>query len=617
MNEVAEQERNPPPPDLLLQEGGADAAAVLLRRYVPETATWDLAKDSQFWDAVRSAHALGRLGDGKTIAVIDVGFDVALPALAPHATADAIVPGAPTAHGTVAALLALEVAPHARLRMYAASEGGALSPERVIAAIERAVIEGADIINLSMGVGKPDDELRAKDGPRANPAYERGGLLDPDDWRMMYDVPGTPLWAAARAAVEAGVTVVASAGNYARYTFVPAAVPGVVSVGFHTVLREVDPVTGVDEASSAAPNYSQSLGADVLLVQPAHVLGSSFACPLISGFAAVMRDRRELPAYLRCVRTAANGSDLLKLSEPGEDAADFITLIDAQFKAAFGTAPHAHYERPEDGPCPECSLFANPMFIDFGIFTAQTGNPQVASVLTATARRIAPWNPHAAGTFGIVSAGLAKQAQAAGDHEGADVYLTRAIDSMSDAVRLRPGFAPFEAALAQYRSIRTSQEQKTPMAAAAISIRIDDDEDLAAAREAAERQGVALEEVTGPPSGGLDSQVDPVTAVLIGAGVVAGIKLLMDWWGRRKGGLVIDLRPDAKDLFYRDDALDYEYVVTLPADGGKVTVEVKDNPDAATTWINKVIEGGFKSFTDLATEAKKAVGADKVETVEP
>ena len=256
---------------------------------------------------MRSAHDLGRFGDGKTIAVIDAGFDVALPALAPHATADAIVPGAPTAHGTVAALLALEVAPRARLRMYAASEDGALSPERVIAAIERAVIEGADIINLSMGVGKPDDELRAKDGPRANPAYERGGLLDPDDWRMMYDVPGTPLWAAARAAVEAGVTVVASAGNYARYTFVPAAVPGVVSVGFHTVLREVDPVTGVDEARSAAPNYSQSLGADVLLVQPAHVLGSSFACPLISGFAAVMRDRRELPAYLRCVRTAANG----------------------------------------------------------------------------------------------------------------------------------------------------------------------------------------------------------------------------------------------------------------------------------------------------------------------
>ena len=155
------------------------------------------------------------------------------------------------------------------------------------------------------------------------------------------------------------------------------------------------------------------------------------------------------------------------------------------------------------------------------------------------------------------------------------------------------------------------------MAEQGIRIRIDDDEDLAVAREAAERQGVGLVEVTGPPSGGLDSQVDPVTAVLIGAGVVAGIKLLMDWWGRRKGGLVIDLRSDAKDLFYRDDALDYEYVVTLPADGGKVTVEVKDNPDAATTWINKVIEGGFKSFTDLATEAKKAVGADKVETVEP
>ena len=298
-----------------------------------------------------------------------------------------------------------------------------------------------------------------------------------------------------------------------------------VSVGFHTVLREVDPVTGVDEASSAAPNYSQSLGADVLLVQPAHVLGSSFACPLISGFAAVMRDRRELPAYLRCVRTAANGSDLLKLSEPGEDSADFITLIDAQFKAAFGTAPHAHYEQPEDGPCPECSLFANPMFdSDFGIFTAQTGNPQVASVLTATARRIAPWDPHAAGTFGIVSAGLAKQAQAAGDHEGADVYLTRAIASMSDAVRLRPGFAPFEAALARFRSFSTPNGRDTPMAEQKLRASAWTTTKTLPPPVRRPRPGRHAGGSHRTPSGGLDPQVDPVMAVLIGAGVVAGIR---------------------------------------------------------------------------------------------
>ena len=91
----------------------------------------------------------------------------------------------------------------------------------------------------------------------------------------------------------------------------------------------------------------------------------------------------------------------------------------------------------------------------------------------------------------------------------------------------------------------------------------------------------------------------------------------MDWWERRKGGLVIDLRPDAKDLFYRDDALDYEQVVTLPADGGKVTVEVKDNPDAATTWINKVIEGGFKSFTDLARRRRRPSARTRSRPVNP
>lgn len=460
MPETAGFEATPPPPDLLVQEGGADAAAIMLRRYAARTATWDLVKDSHFWSVVESAHTLGRDGSGKTIAVIDSGFDVALPALAQHATPEAVLPGAPTAHGTVVALLALEVAPRAHLQMYATSVGGRLSTERVITAIERAVNEGADIINLSMGVGKPDAELRAPAGTRANQAYERGALLDPDDWRSMYDIPLTPLWAAARAAVEAGVTVVASAGNYSQYTFVPAAVPGVVSVGFHTVSRAVDPLTGVEEATSATPSFSQSLGADVLVIQPAHVLGSSFACPLISGFAAIMHDRRELPSFVRCVRRGANGSDVMKLLEPGEDEADLIQLTDSLFKAAFATAPHPHHARPADGPCPECSLFANPMYIDFGIFTAQTGNPHVGSVLAATARRVAPWDSSAAATFGVISAALAERAQSAGDVASAGIYFARALASMVDAARLRPGYAPYEIALAQFQAQQIYLEEE-------------------------------------------------------------------------------------------------------------------------------------------------------------
>ena len=146
-----------------------------------------------------------------------------------------------------------------------------------------------------------------------------------------------------------------------------------------------------------------------------------------------------------------------------------------------------------------------------------------------------------------------------------------------------------------------------------ITISIDDDEDLVAARSAAEHQGVSYQEVTGEPSGDLEELVEPVTAVLIGAGVVAGVKMVMDWWERRKGGLVIDLRPDAKELIRRDRNLSYGFVVTFPPEGGKVTVDVKDVPDAAEKWVAEVINGAFKSVKDVADAAAKTVGKDKVE----
>jgi hypothetical protein len=120
--------------------------------------------------------------------------------------------------------------------------------------------------------------------------------------------------------------------------------------------------------------------------------------------------------------------------------------------------------------------------------------------------------------------------------------------------------------------------------------------------------------MTAPPSGGLEQQIEPVTAVLIGAGVVAGVKMVMDWWDRRKGGLVVDLRTDAPDMFYRDKDISYGYVVTRPAEGGTVTVDVKDKPDAAEKWVSEVIAGAYKTVTQVAEAAKASVGAERVAT---
>ncbi|HOC13957.1 MAG TPA: hypothetical protein PLL50_09485 [Propionicimonas sp.] len=154
------------------------------------------------------------------------------------------------------------------------------------------------------------------------------------------------------------------------------------------------------------------------------------------------------------------------------------------------------------------------------------------------------------------------------------------------------------------------------MAVDRISIKIEDNDDLTAAYAAASATGVPVQAVTPPPSGDLEAQIEPVTAVLIGAGVVAAVKLILDWWERRKGGLVIDLRKDATDMFYRDKDLTYGFVATIPEKGGKVTVDVKDLPDAATTWINLVITSAFKTVQDAAKAAKAAVGDSKV-SVEP
>jgi hypothetical protein len=440
-----------------LQEGGADSAALLLQRYTARTATWDVAKEGEFWDAVGMAHGLDRQGEGKTIAVIDGSFDVSIPALATHATAEAVAPGAPTAHGTVAALLALEVAPRARLMLHAASKAGKLRSERVIAAIERSVADGADIINLSMGVGLPDEEVLRTAQARSNPAYSEDAL-EPDDWRTVYDIPATPLWTAARAAVQAGVTVVASAGNFRGYVFTPAAVPGVASVGFHAVQRSVEEGELQEYARSTAPSFSQSERADVLVVQPAHVLGSSFACPLISGFAAVMQDRHELPAYLLCGRRAANASGVERLIEEGVEPPDKTVLwVDSLYKSAFRSAPHPHQERL-DGTCPECAFFAAPLFIDFGLFTAKTGNPDIAFDLLSAARRFAPRNAFAAANLGVVSAVLARNAKAVGDIGAAKEHLAQAVQDMSEAVRLRPGYAPYETRLAEFS---TAEEDPT------------------------------------------------------------------------------------------------------------------------------------------------------------
>jgi len=338
--------------ELELLGGGAEAAELLLSRYDVADGRWDVPKEGDFWDAVGSAHDLGREGAGKRVAVIDGGFDLSIPALSGQALRFAQGEGEAATHGTVVALLVREVAPAASLDLYPVSVAGKLNLDRVIAAIADCVQRGVDVINLSLGAALAEETVStmptgtdaspADTSRTPNPAYA-SDALEPDDWRTIFDVPESPLWRAAFDAANAGVTVVAATGNYAGTVYIPAATPGVIAAGFLTVERLVS--NRLEEAAAKPPAFIQSRYADLQLLQPADVLGSSFASPLIAAFATLMADRKELPAYVRCARCAANASGALRLLQEGESAnSDFLMLTDSLFKGALASAPHTHYD---------------------------------------------------------------------------------------------------------------------------------------------------------------------------------------------------------------------------------------------------------------------------------
>jgi hypothetical protein len=153
------------------------------------------------------------------------------------------------------------------------------------------------------------------------------------------------------------------------------------------------------------------------------------------------------------------------------------------------------------------------------------------------------------------------------------------------------------------------------MADVRLRVRVRDDDDLAAAETvAAAIPDLEMEASTGEPKAGVAGQIEPITAILIAAGVAATAKFLADWWEHRRGGLVIDQRPDANDDIYRDPDVPWGYIIVFPRDGGAVKIETQDQPkDAVHQLLEKLIGSAFTSAADIAKSARQVVPEDKVE----
>lgn len=143
-----------------------------------------------------------------------------------------------------------------------------------------------------------------------------------------------------------------------------------------------------------------------------------------------------------------------------------------------------------------------------------------------------------------------------------------------------------------------------------LRLRVEEAADLEVAQSFADEQPDFQVEATGeaPAGGGGYEMIEPVSAVLIAAGVAVVAKFVMEWWDKRRGGLVVDMRPDAKDQIYRDKDVPYGFALIFPADGGQVKIETHDMPkDAMQQLIEAVISGAFKTVTELAKAAREAL----------
>ncbi len=112
--------------------------------------------------------------------------------------------------------------------------------------------------------------------------------------------------------------------------------------------------------------------------------------------------------------------------------------------------------------------------------------------------------------------------------------------------------------------------------------------------------GVQATAVQGP-SDELESQVEPITCMMIGGGALITAKFLTDWWDRRRGGLIIERAEDGTFQVRRSGEVPYGYVIVLPQGGGEVEIHVKDSPrDATERLLTELLTSSLVSTTEVA-----------------
>jgi len=384
--------------------------------YDPDTGELHIERQGDFWDAVEIARAGGATGRGRTVAVIDCGFDTTVERLRVAAGVAVAEDGDARRHGwhgTVVALLVNEIAPDAHLVLVdAAGPDGGLSRSRVGEILRSSAVRRADVVNLSMefvsesrpaAVDVDFAVLLGADPPRESFLRE---LVTWRDHSGIYG-SGCEFPCAICAAVDAldpRTLVVTVAGNLPDRTAVcPSAHPRAIGLGF-----ENRPTAFVDEMTTvgaATPDdFSQNLRVELSVPQPRGFLGTSFAAPLVSGFAALLADPAEMAAL---TRLRAGLAPLMNLSSSlrgrpsiSHELAGTVLAGFAAYADGFPEA-HQHWRVPRPDPCAPCALFLHDWYRNYTAVVAVLTEPAAAVVRCGNAALVLPTSADVACNHGV------------------------------------------------------------------------------------------------------------------------------------------------------------------------------------------------------------------------
>ncbi|MEX0658284.1 MAG: S8 family serine peptidase [Egibacteraceae bacterium] len=271
-------------------------------------------------------------GANVVVAVVDTGVDAAHPDLAGRVRGgvDLIEPGTPpddpNGHGTlvagvIAAVLGngvggVGVAPQASiLPVRVLDSGGTGSSEDVAEGVRWATRNGADVINLSLA------EAPGLTGGS-------GGII------------GSDVETAIAEAHAAGVVVVAASGNEGRATTPYAPQTPVIVVGASDRQSRAWPHSNRDARTLFAPGVE--IISTYIQGGYARADGTSFAAPVVSGGAAILRSAGRTPQQVREL--------LFATARPGPGGAGVVDLAAAA--TAVSTAEGAPPPAPPPPPPP-------------------------------------------------------------------------------------------------------------------------------------------------------------------------------------------------------------------------------------------------------------------------